>query len=50
LFRNYLASPTTAKAKTLELKNKIMNSKIVTKIENFDFKFKEQFSKELIKK
>lgn len=50
LFRNLLVSPTVAKAKTLELKNKIMNSKLVMKIENIDLNFKTQLPKSIIKK
>lgn len=38
LFRNLLISPTVAHAKGLALKNKIMNSKVVMKIENLDSK------------
>lgn len=50
LFRNLLVSPTTAKAKTIALKNKIMNSKLVMKIENIDLNLKTQLPKSFIKK
>lgn len=50
LFRNSLLSPSTARAKNLAFKNKIMNLKIVKKIENLDLKFKNQIPYTLIKK
>jgi len=50
LFRNLLISPTLAKAKTIELKNKILNSKIVTKIENIDLNLKTTLPKAIINK
>jgi len=43
LFRNVLASPSKVSARELVIKNKIMNSKIVKKIENLDIKVKEKF-------
>lgn len=40
IFRNFLISPSIAQAKNLSLKKKIMNSKVILKIEKIDTKLK----------